>query len=280
MNYDLHTHSHMSDGILSPEDLVSSAKLAGVTCLALTDHDTVSGIASAKVAAQALDMRLISGIEVSCTWRGRGIHILGLDIDETNSVLLEFIRAQRQARDARAVTISERLEKVGISGALAAAQKLAGGGTEGKGTVGRPHFAQFLVDQGHVSSMNAAFKQYLGNGKLGDVKSVWPTIARAVEVISAAGGLAVVAHPLKYKLTRTKVCELLSDFTEWGGHGVEVISGKQTDQETRDLSRMATRFKLLSSCGSDFHAPGQPWQALGSCGDLPEKGKPIWGGFD
>ena len=222
----------------------------------------------------------ISGIEVSCAWRGRGIHILGLNIDETNSVLLEFIRAQKQARDARATTISERLEKVGIPGALAAAQKLAGGGIEGKGTVGRPHFAQFLVDQGHVSSMNAAFKQYLGNGKLGDVKSVWPTIATAVEVISAAGGLAVVAHPLKYKLTRTKVCELLNDFTEWGGHGVEVISGKQTDQETRDLSRMAARFKLLSSCGSDFHAPGQPWQALGSCGDLPENGKPIWGGFD
>lgn len=274
MIYDLHTHSALSDGILSPEDLVSSAKLAGVTHLALTDHDSVAGLDRAGAACVEHGITLITGIEISTEWRGRGIHIVGLNVEVQNSSLQTFIQQQGQARQLRAEQIGQKLEKLGVPGALQGALALANGGT-----VGRPHFAQYLVSGGFVPNFNAAFKRYLGAGKPGDIKQCWSDIPTAISAIHAAGGIAVLAHPLKYDMTRTKLAELLYDFREAGGQAMEILSGKQKPNDTNALVSLAKKWSMLGSCGSDFHAPGQPWQALGAFGCLPKGLEPVWSGF-
>jgi len=269
--YDLHTHSRCSDGILRPEALVSRAKEHGVTVLALTDHDTTVGLPEARLAAAKADLTLISGIEFSCQWNGIGIHIIGLNFQSDHPQMQAAEQQQARSRDERAELIGERLAKVGIQGALAGARKLSDGGV-----IGRPHFAQYLIDQGHVSSMNAAFKRYLGAGKPGDVKQMWPSVEQAVEWIRAAGGVAVVAHPDKYKMTRTKLRRLLDDFIEAGGQGIEVVSGNQAPNTTRDMRLLAQQKELYASCGSDFHVPDQPWQELGRYAPMPNDIPTVW----
>ena len=269
--YDLHTHSLASDGILRPEALVSSAKSAGVSCLALTDHDTVAGLVEAAEAARVHGIRLIAGTELSCQWHKRAIHVVGLNIDPEHAELVRFLAAQQQVRQTRAVEIDQRLQKLGIDGALEGAKAIADGAV-----LGRPHFAQHLVDVGRVPTVAAAFKRYLGTGKPADVTPAWPTLEKAATVIKAAGGVAVLAHPLKYKLTRTKLNTLLADFRHAGGQAVEVISGKQDPTQTRDMTKLANQHDLVSSIGSDFHRPGQPWHALGVAGDIPSAAKPVW----
>lgn len=271
MIYDLHTHSNASDGILSPADLVSRAKQRGVTHLALTDHDTVQGLQRARLQAEAEDLVLIDGIELSCLWAGRGIHIVGLNIDPASPSLQTVIESQREAREARAEEIGRRLEKAGIRGALEGAQQLAG-----DAVLGRPHFARFLVAEGYANNMNGAFKHYLGAGKVGDVKHHWPDIAQVIEAIVRAGGVPVLAHPAKYELTRTKLRELLAQFKDSGGLAIEVISGQQAINETEALASMANLFGLHASCGSDFHVPEQPWQELGCFSNLPTVCRPVW----
>lgn len=271
MIYDLHTHSNASDGILSPEALVSRAKQRGVTHLALTDHDTVQGLQSARQQAALEDLVLIDGIELSCVWAGRGIHVVGLNIDPESAELQSAIAAQKEAREMRAIEIGRRLEKAGIRGALEGAQKLAG-----EAVLGRPHFARFLVAEGHVNNIAGAFKQYLGAGKLGDVKHRWPDIAEVTAIIVQAGGVPVLAHPAKYELTRTKLRELLAEFKACGGLAVEVISGQQPPNETETMAGMANLFGLHASCGSDFHVPDQPWQELGGFSHLPSGCTPVW----
>lgn len=250
---------------------MSRAKEAGVTTLALTDHDTIAGLASARQAADALGMTLIDGIEFSSRWGKGGVHIVGLGIDVNSPVLHQVIAEQQQARRERAAAIAARLEKLGITGALAGAQALAG-----DAEVGRPHIAQYLVNQGVVSSIDAAFKKYLGAGKPADVKHQWPHMDEVVGWIHATGGLAVLAHPCKYKLTRTKMCAMIGDFAEAGGDAMEVISGYQDAGVTADLARIAKANGLAASCGSDFHMPDQPWQALGNFGPLPDNCRPVW----
>lgn len=268
---DLHTHTTASDGILRPDELVSRAKLHGVDLLAITDHDTLAGLPLAQEVAIANDIQLITGIELSCLWQGRGIHIVGLNVDLTNETLLEGVAQQAAVREKRARIISERLEKAGIANAYDGAKAIAG-----EGEIGRPHFAQYLVKAGAVRSVEQAFKRYLGAGKPGDVKQDWPEIGQAVAWIHAAGGRAVVAHPVKYKLTRTKLRELLTDFKACGGDALEVISGLQTPNITRDMSLMCQQFGLLASCGSDFHSPNAGWQALGGFGKLAPELTPVW----
>ena len=268
---DLHTHTTASDGILRPDELVSRAKLHGVDLLAITDHDTLAGLPLAQEVAIANDIQLITGIELSCLWQGRGIHIVGLNVDLTNEILLEGVAQQAAVREKRARIISERLEKAGIANAYDGAKAIAG-----EGEIGRPHFAQYLVKAGAVRSVEQAFKRYLGAGKPGDVKQDWPEIGQAVAWIHAAGGRAVVAHPVKYKLTRTKLRELLTDFKACGGDALEVISGLQTPNITRDMSLMCQQFGLLASCGSDFHSPNAGWQALGGFGKLAPELTPVW----
>jgi predicted metal-dependent phosphoesterase TrpH len=269
--YDLHTHSNASDGILSPAALVSRAKAQGVTHLALTDHDTVQGLQDARAQAELEGLTLLNGVELSCLWSGRGIHVVGLNVDPLSESLRSALDAQRQARFERAREIGARLAKLGIEGAYEGATALAG-----EGVVGRPHFARYLVERGYSANINSAFKQYLGAGKPGDVKQIWPDIAGATATIVAAGGVAVLAHPLKYTLTLTKLRTLVAGFKEAGGQAIEVVSGQQQVNETATLVNLARLFDLHASCGSDFHLPDQPWQELGKFTPLPESCRPVW----
>lgn len=271
MIYDLHTHSNASDGILSPAALVSRAKSRGVTHLALTDHDTVQGLQSAQAQAVIEGLVLIKGIELSCLWAGRGIHVLGLNIDPECPQLQLAVAAQQEARHARAEDIDAKLAKLGITGAYAGAQQLAG-----EAVIGRPHFARFLVNEGHAASISSAFKQYLGAGRAGDVKHRWPNIASMVGAILGSGGVPVLAHPAKYELTRTKLRELITEFKDSGGLALEVVSGQQAVNDTDALCTMAQAFDLHASCGSDFHVPDQPWQELGGFTALPQRCRPVW----
>lgn len=269
--YDLHTHSICSDGILRPQAVVSRAKEKGVTTLALTDHDSIDGLGEAALAADELGVNLVTGVEVSCLWSGVGVHVVGLNFDADNSVLTAGLERQQSARARRSEIISERLEKLGISGALEGARRFAG-----EGSIGRPHFAKYLVEQGEVASVSAAFKRYLGAGKPGDVKQMWPAVAEAVHWIRSAGGTAVLAHPDKYKMTRTKLRCLLRDFCDAGGQAMEVISGCQEPSITRELAQLSEKYQLYASCGSDFHSPEQAWQDLGCMAPLPDDCVPVW----
>jgi predicted metal-dependent phosphoesterase TrpH len=256
---------------LSPQALVERAQAKGVTALALTDHDTLAGYSQAQAAAHASGITLITGIEFSTQWLGRSIHIVGLGFDPTASSVKEGIARQEISRTERALAIGDKLAKVGIADTYAGALAIAG-----ESVLGRPHFAQHLVAVGAVKDVASAFKRYLGAGKIGDVKQCWPSIDEAVSWIKAAGGLAVIAHPDKYDMTRSKLCQLLGQFKEAGGHAIEVISGKQINTVTDKLARLAQQFDLAASCGSDFHIPNQPWQELGAFGKLPDFCQPVW----
>lgn len=269
--YDLHSHSNCSDGILRPQALLSRAKEHGVTTLALTDHDTISGYAEAFSASEDLGIDLIPGIEFSCLWRGMGIHIVGLNFDPRHPELLKACQQQAATRDRRAHKIAERLAKCGFEATLEGAAQFAG-----SGVIGRPHFARHLVETGAVKNHAEAFKKYLGAGKPGDVKQEWPAIATAVQWINDAGGTAVLAHPDKYNMTRTKLRAVIEEFIDAGGQAMEVVSGRQTPQITVDMARLAERYELWASCGSDFHVPDQPWQELGKFSPLPESCEPVW----
>lgn len=269
--YDLHCHSTASDGVLSPADLVTRAHTKGVTHLALTDHDTVGGLAEAAAVAAELGLQLINGIEISSQWQGINIHIVGLNIDIKASSLATLIESQHRARAERAEEIARRLAKLGFENCLQGAARYAGGDL-----LGRPHFARYLVEIGAVSSVNQAFKKYLGNGKAGDVKQGWPEFEQVIQAIKEAGGIAVLAHPLRYGLTITKLRRLLEYFVKHGGQGLEVVSGQQSSNETETLVGLGERFSLYASCGSDFHVPDQPWQDLGGFGKLPAPCTPVW----
>lgn len=251
--------------------LLSRAKERDVNVLALTDHDTIAGLILAQQAADECGITLINGIEFSSQWGKGGVHIVGLGVDVSSAVLKEAIEHQHHARVNRAEQIAARLAKAGIVGALEGAQVIAG-----DALVGRPHFAQYLVNVGVVNNINSAFKKYLGAGKPADVKYQWPDMPTVINWIHAAGGVAVLAHPYKYDLTRTKVCALVSAFAQVGGDALEVISGQQASAMTTDLAKIAAVNNLAASCGSDFHAPNHPWQELGNFSELPENCRPVW----
>ncbi len=269
--YDLHCHSSLSDGILSPEALVSRAKDKNVSVLALTDHDTTQGLARARAQADIEGLELINGIEFSAQWRNRNVHIVGLNIDVTNSQLQDCIAQQSSLRIQRAKLIAEKLQGLGIPGAYEGALEYAS-----EASIGRPHFASYLVAKGYCKSIQHAFKRYLGTGKVGDIKQVWPDMETIVDYIRNAGGVAVIAHPDKYNMTRTKLCAMVHDFKQSGGGAIEVVSGKQADTVTRDIALIAKKYGLLASCGSDFHAPGQQWQELGCFPEMPVDLDPVW----
>ncbi|MCQ3829497.1 PHP domain-containing protein [Microbulbifer elongatus] len=276
---DLHCHSTASDGILSPAALVSRAKSAGVTLLALTDHDTVAGIDAASAAAAEAGITLLPGIELTARWGRRVVHIVGLNVDCASDALATAISERAGLRRQRAREIAQRLEKRGFRGAYEGARALAGGDE-----IGRPHFARWMVAEGHVSDTAKAFKRYLGQGKIGDVSVPWPELGATVAAIHGAGGAAVLAHPLKYGLTRTRLLALLKDFHGVGGDAAEVVCGQQNPVQTREIQSLmaqvaapdpAHKPRLLASLGSDFHQPEQPWRALGSV-HLPAGADPVW----
>ncbi len=268
---DLHCHSLASDGSLSPAELVERASLNGVRCLALTDHDTIAGQAEAHRVAKKFGVEMISGIELSCTWRSFNIHILGYHFDLESDVIKDAERSQAKSRLDRAEAIAERLAKKGFADLLEPAQTLAL-----NGIAGRPHFAQAMVEKEYVSSISEAFKKYLGAGKVGDVKSFWPELSCVVDWIVRSGGTAVIAHPRKYNMTLSKLRELIADFKAAGGAGIELITSGQKQGETGMLADLCQRLDLCASLGSDFHSPEYRWAELGRIPPLPDSVTPVW----
>ncbi len=247
MLVDFHTHTSASDGALAPAALIERARAAGVTELAITDHDTLAGYRAAAALADGLVLH--PGVELSCQWSGATIHVVGLGVRVDDPTLAAGLAALDSARQQRAQTIAERLASRGFPGALAGARAIAG-----ESQLGRPHFARWLVEAGHLPDEATAFKRYLGRNKTGDVKAFWPGLAEVTGWITAAGGIAVLAHPLHYKFTRMKLRRLVTDFAGAGGGAIEVVSGRQAPGQATALSQLAADFDLAVSVGSDFHA--------------------------
>jgi len=269
--YDLHSHSTASDGALSPEDLILRAKEKGVTCLALTDHDTVAGLSAAQEAAKKVDLQLINGIEFSCTWNKKTFHIVGLNINPNNPELLAGTKKLHTIRTERAKKISKKLEKNNIVGAY---EKIIP--TVPSGMITRSHFAHFLLEGNHTSNLQQAFDLYLGQGKSAFVGTEWASLEDTLHWIHAAGGVAVLAHPMRYKMTASWMRRFLTAFKAEGGLGIEVITGRPNPDETRRALHFATQFELYASMGSDFHSPKNKWIELGRLSPPPQNIKLIW----
>ncbi|CEG56811.1 PHP domain-containing protein [Legionella fallonii] len=267
---DLHCHSTFSDGMLSPEELIKKAQMHGVRCLSLTDHDTVAGYTALNQAAASTDIKIIHGIELSTRWKKYDIHILGYQINHT-SQFNELIEHQNRSRVDRAIEVANLLQRVGVEDAYNKACVLAG-----HKRIGRPHFAHLLINEGKARDMKSAFKQFLGRGKVAYIPTPWITVEEAVKGIIEAGGEAVIAHPLKYGLTRSKLHELIKDFKGAGGVGMEVVSGEVTVTQIQEMAATCIRFNLLASSGSDFHGDTISRINLGRQQQLPVNCQPIW----
>lgn len=273
--YDFHCHSNASDGALQPVDLIRRAQQQGVTCLALTDHDTVNGLIAAQQEATALGMRFINGIELSVTWESHSLHIVGLNIDINNADLLQGIAGLQAIRAERAQKIAYKLQQKRIPDVYPAIVAAAGAGM-----ITRSHFADFLYKQGHVADLQEAFDRYLGRGKPAYVSTTWASLNEAVDWITRAGGVAVLAHPLRYKLSKSWFTRMLTAFKQAGGQAIEVVSGRSSADEIALLGLHAQRHNLLGSVGSDFHSPANQWVELGRLYPLPANITPVWQCFD
>ncbi|EOX4463175.1 PHP domain-containing protein [Vibrio alginolyticus] len=272
MRIDLHSHTTASDGRLEPKDLVERALSFDIEVLAITDHDTVDGLALAKQYVQDnnLPIKIINGIEISTVWQNKDIHIVGLNIDPENEQLSALIEQQKQHRITRSELIAERLQKATRVGVLEEVRQIAG-----DAPVTRTHFAKWLVDNGYAKTMQMVFKKYLTRNNPGYVPPNWCSMKDAVDAIHAAGGMAVLAHPGRYKLTAKWIKRLLAAFVEAGGDAMEVAQPQQAQQERRNLADYAIQYKLLASQGSDFHYPS-PWMELGRNLWLPAGVEPVW----
>ncbi len=268
---DLHAHSTASDGELTPAELVELAAANGVETLALTDHDTVAGLAEAHTAAIQHDLNLINGIELSTQWNNKTIHIVGLNIDAKNKTMTDATIHLNMLREDRAIKIGEKLNKVGIKHAYEGSKQIAG-----KGTVTRQHFAQFLVNNHYAKSYADVFKRFLVNNKPGYVSVEWPTLSETINYISVAGGVAVIAHPLRYKLTATKLRKLISEFKETGGKAIEVVTGNNNKEEITTVTNYAKKYDIAASAGSDYHHSKTPWAQLGNLKEIPQGLTPVW----
>lgn len=271
---DLHCHSTASDGTLPPAQVVAAAHAAGVATLALTDHDSVAGLGEARATAQASGIHFVNGVELSTRWNGRDIHIVGLDFKLDSAPLLEGLESQHQLRRQRARAIAAKLEKLGLADAYARVGQQAGGGQ-----ITRAHFARLLIEAGICRDARRAFKQILGPGKRGYVASPWPAMEPAIGWIIAAGGSAVLAHPLAYRLTHSKLDALLTAFRAAGGTAMEVCTGNSDTTDIARMARFAQQHTLLGSVGSDFHDPAQRWRCLGGLAPLPPTVAPVWEQF-
>jgi len=257
---------------MQPAEVVQRAAERGVKVLALTDHDGLSGLPEARGAAEASGIRLVDGVEVSVSWRGHTIHVVGLAIDPHHEVLVAGLLANRGGRNGRAERIAAQLEKAGIPGTL----KGASAYVTNPDLVSRAHFARHLVDSGHVKNTQVAFDRYLGEGKPGYVEHEWASLGEAVRWIAAAGGLAVLAHPGRYKLDDTGRGALLGEFRDVGGTGVEVVTGSHTPDQYGYWAKRSIEYGLLASVGSDFHGPRESYRDLGDLPPLPSGCTPIW----
>lgn len=269
MKIDFHCHTTASDGALAPADLIARAAARQIDQLAITDHDTLG--AYANLPDTLGTMTIIRGLELSCQWQKRGIHIVGLNVDPHSAAMAEAVACQEHARQQRAQIIGEKLAKYGVENPLQGALALSDGGA-----IGRPHFARHMVATGFCADVGTAFKKFLGSGKPCDIKVCWPELEQVIDWIRGAGGVAVLAHPGKYKMTRTKLVNFLEDFTRLGGEAMEVVSGRQIPSDTRDYAKLCQQFGLLASWGSDFHSPAQTWLDLGDYSSPPEHLTPVW----
>lgn len=276
MKIDLHCHTTASDGRLSPSQIVDRAIEFDIGVLAITDHDTVDGfvMAAEYVRNNQIDIKLVSGIEISTLWQNKDIHVVGLNVDEKSPELVALIESQKQRRVDRAEQIAHRLAKFTKVSVLEEVSLIAAGAP-----ITRSHFAKWLVDNGYAKTMQQVFKKYLTRNNPGYVPPNWCSISDAVTAIHAAGGTAVLAHPGRYQLTAKWIKRLISAFVEAGGNGMEVALPQQAQQERRNLADYAIQYNLLASQGSDFHYPS-PWTELGRNLWLPSGVEPIWKDWD
>jgi predicted metal-dependent phosphoesterase TrpH len=269
--YDLHCHSTASDGSLSPTELVALARTNNVDVLALTDHDVTHGIHEAWHQANENGIEFIPGIEISVTWRHQTIHIVGLGIDPDNAQLQQGLESILEFRSQRAEKIAERLAKSGIAGALAGAQKFAGGQI-----LSRTHFAHFLVEQGYAKDMKKVFKKFLVRNKPGYVPGQWASLEDALNWIKAAGGIAVLAHPARYAISNGRLKEFIAQFKELGGEAIEVVSGSHSQDEVLRMGELCKYFAMSASSGSDYHGPNNSYRELGYLHQMPPQCQPVW----
>lgn len=269
--FDLHTHSTVSDGLLSPTALVEQAAERGVDVLALTDHDDTAGLEEAALEAQRRGIRFINGVEISVTWKKRTLHIVGLKIDPEYPPLKSGLAGIREGRHIRAAGMADGLSKVGIAGSLEGAYHFAQ-----KGIISRMHFAQFLVNTGAAKDNKSVFKNYLVKGKPGYFEHEWASLEDAVSWIVGSGGVAVLAHPGRYDLGRTNMLLLLEEFRSLGGSAIEVVTSSHTVEQYVEFARYAHLFDLKSSLGSDFHGTGISYMEMGRLHVLPNNCVPVW----
>ena len=272
LNADLHCHSVVSDGTLTPEALAARAKANGVELWALTDHDEISGQARAAAAAAAQGKKYLTGTEISITFAGQTVHIVGLGFDAQDARLQEGLRNTRGGRGDRAKDMSDQLAKVGIHGAYEGALKFVGNPE----LISRTHFARFLVEQGVCKDTPEVFRRFLTEGKPGYVPHRWASLGDAVRWITQGGGVAVVAHPARYKFSATEEYALFTEFKAHGGQGVEVVTGSHTPAEYVKYADLARELDLVASRGSDFHSPTESHTDLGQLPYLPGGLTPVW----
>ncbi|MCB5187045.1 PHP domain-containing protein [Methylobacillus caricis] len=271
---DLHSHSTISDGLLAPEDLVMHAAEKGVKVLALTDHDDTGGLVLARKVAAGQGMQFINGVEISVTWRRRTIHVVGLKVDPDYPPLSEGLAKIREGRHLRAAGMAASLDKFGIHGSLEGAYAYAK-----QGIISRAHFARFLMEKGHASSIKGVFKRYLVKGKPGYFEHQWAELEAVIGWINGSGGVAVLAHPGRYDIGRTNMLLLLEEFRNLGGAAIEVVTGSHTVDQYQEYARLANMFGLQASMGSDYHGPGHAYIEMGRLPDLPRGCVPVWQGW-
>lgn len=272
MNADLHSHSTSSDGLLSPRDLVARAAANGVEMLSLTDHDDTSALPEARAEAESRGIRFVDGVEISVSWRASTVHIVGLRIDPQSEPLHGSLKAIRQGRAARARKIAESLTAAGVPDSLAGAQRYA----ENPDLMSRAHFARYLVEVGCARDVKSVFQRYLVKDRPGHVQHQWASLSDAVGWIRASGGVAVVAHPGRYKYSKPEMREFFGEFKDSGGSGIEVVTGSHTPEQYSEFARSAREFGFLASRGSDYHGKGESRADLGRLPPLPDALKAVW----
>ncbi len=272
LNADLHSHSNVSDGTLTPEALAARARSQGVELWSLTDHDEVAGQRRARDAALALGMDYLAGTEISVSFIGQTVHIVGLGIDPDNPALIAGLAATRGGRRQRALQMADELAQVGIPGAFEGALRYVGN----PDLISRTHFARYMVEAGVCDDTHSVFRRYLTQGNPGYVPHEWARLGDAVRWIVDSGGLALIAHPARYKFSANEEYALFSEFIAHGGRGVEVVTGSHSQAEQARYADTAREFGLLASRGSDFHSPGESRTELGALPDLPGTLTPVW----
>jgi len=272
LNADLHCHSTVSDGLLAPAQVVQRAHANGVQMMALTDHDELGGLVEARTQAESLGMRFVNGVEISVSWQDQSVHIVGLGVDITSAPLLAGLARVRSGRDMRAHRMSDALAAIGIRGVYEGALKYVGN----PALISRAHFARYLVEIGIARDMGNVFEHYLVRGKPGFVDHEWASLDEALGWIHAAGGVAVVAHPGRTRVSKNGMEQLLDRFRDLGGEAIEVVSGSQCGAEALEYARVARRYGFLASRASDFHGPGESVVDIGRAEILPPDLTPVW----